>query len=127
MDTTHMGAYDNAADSLEVCLPISSHPITLDFMQFQNDQGANATMQLEDIYGNVVWEVALSEVGSISETVYLSTGNLLRLQNSLLTNSEGGTQTARVSFSPSDAGQVSTTIEFVTNSPVTPLWKSMRR
>ena len=79
-----------------------SHPITLDFMcSFKMTKLPNATMQLEDIYGNVVWEVALSEVGSISETVYLSTGEPPAPPVFVAGQiPEGGTQTARVSFFP---------------------------
>ena len=120
------GDYNSPADSLELCLPVSESSNNAGFyVQFQNDQYADASMQLEDAFGNVVLELSLYDenynYSDYSETFYITNGNppaAPAFTPGVI--EEGDSQTARVTFSPTDAGLVNGSIQFNTNSALSP-------
>ncbi|MDA8979050.1 right-handed parallel beta-helix repeat-containing protein, partial [bacterium] len=116
--------YGESADSLEVCLPYDGSPtqqsIYVNFFNFGS--GQDASMQLQDIYGNVVWSI---ELGAEDYYFEYSIDFLLPLGEAPVPPefepgiiAEGSSQTARISFTPSYAGDVYGEVQFLTNSPV---------
>ena len=82
-------------------------------------------MQLEDAFGNVVWELSLQDENynytDYNETFYITNGNppaAPAFTPGVI--EEGNSQTARVTFSPTDAGLVNGSIQFNTNSALSP-------